>query len=854
MSDERLREIAEQVTSGLSDDPELRLDVQAEVLSHLEDTAACVVTEEGKSEEEAINRAARTFGSPVDLADSLREANRARMKTRALLRLAARAVLVPAALLLAVFLGYGGLVRVQEIILQIDKLHGSPFDSEWDNANTDPRLPKLPTLERPRTRQLREAREAAMGRMRGRFDNTENLRAVWVAHQHDADAATYFAYYAAFLRPKSDTPPYPSYDKNTGKLLPMQAPYPHATPDYRDPVFEQEMRLGMRVDPDNALYHYKLASYYLGRGIYAQEEYYAKPRVPKHDYIFDQHNIELGLREFQAGLRLPACRYYGCAMLDKRLALLPPPRYTEDYLQRIMLVFSEWFPYLSESRNMARGVCGGMRVLIAQGRLHEAEPLLHAWKPLSRQLTGGADTLVELLTANTEAKMLAQATADIDRQLGRETDAQRTLTELQQFTASAEALRARQAQQREADHDDPLPRYGSPLVYLLIPIAADNLYTKNDLAPLGLHLRIMIEEGVVAVLMVLLTLAMLWTALRGTDMLLRARGKTAPPLLLLPPLRETVKIAGYGVLLPLLAYEVYLHTPILSGWAYGVTNQGLRWRMYGELLVVGGLLLGMPVALAKRYLRQRCRALGMSIPGASNWLRPVQGVAVSLGWLGLFGVIYLLVTKPAESNVSLVIGFLIVVLAVMLLYVALRRRWLPFSPNALASLREARNRLRSAWPRVLSPALRLILVCAGWLALLSLGQALFSYSQGPDLLAVATVCFSAALVLLIPLLLWSVAQSRRRTARAARPVPAELTYRGTMARSLVPVYALAIVLLAAFRPYLAYQEARYLAQDHLILIRDTADAGTPIERKVTRALQHEMLQQADALHFPKVGR
>ncbi|HEY3377885.1 MAG TPA: hypothetical protein VGL77_10370 [Armatimonadota bacterium] len=857
MADERLREIAEQVTSGLCDDPELRLDVQAEVLSHLKDTAR-VVAEEGKSNDEAADFAVRTFGSPVELADSLREANRPRMKTRALLRLAARALLIPAAVLLAVLLGYGGLARLQVLMHPLYALLDRPvYDSDPGDSILGVRLPTLPALELPSTRQHREAQEAMLERMRGKPANTDDLRAVWVAHQHDVDAAEYFAYYAAFLSPKSNRPSYPSIDEKTGKPLPGQTPDPHTAADFRDPAYEHEMRLGMRIDPTNACYHYKLASYFLERGIYAQEEQTTEKGVQKRDYVLNQQYLDLGLREFQAGLRLPICRYYGMAMVDKRLALLPPPRYTEDYLQRITLSFSELFPYLAESRSMVRKVCGGMRVLVAQGRVREVEPLLCAWKPLGRQLTGGAELLIALLVANTDEKVLAQTSADIDRKLGRKAAAQRTLRELQQFTAPIEDLRARARTVRERArkegtlHPGLLLHYGSMLTSTLMPIGAEIMYTKDDLAPLWLHQRVLFEEGVVAALMVLLTFAMLWTALHGTVLLLRARGKTAPPLLLLPPRHETLKIAGYGVLLPLLVYEVYLHTPILNGWAYGGMPEELVLRTFVELLAMGGLLLYMPVILAQRYLWQRCRTLGMTLPGART-RRPVPCALVMLGWLGLLADVYLIVIFHGHHNYSQAVAALTVVLASVLLYLA-RRYWLPLSFHDLARLRKASQRHRAFRARVRKRNLRLVLVWVGWLALLCV-SAICRFCEEPDLQAMAPVCFVVAAVLLIPIILWNGAQYRPRTEGPARAVPADLTSRGTIARSLVPVYALTIVLLAAYRPYLAYKEAKYLAQDHLILIRNTADGGTPIERKLVRTLQHDMLRQADALHFPEAGR
>ena len=85
------------------DDPELRLDVRAELASHIEELTASFQAE-GKTPEESVELALKAFGSPADIAGDLAAANRGRMRLRALARLAARALLVPAAVVLAVAL------------------------------------------------------------------------------------------------------------------------------------------------------------------------------------------------------------------------------------------------------------------------------------------------------------------------------------------------------------------------------------------------------------------------------------------------------------------------------------------------------------------------------------------------------------------------------------------------------------------------------------------------------------------------------------------------------------------------------------------------------------------------------
>lgn len=112
--DERITQFVEDVTGGLAADRELRLDVQHELTDHLERTAEAF-REEGMDDAASTAQALKVFGAPVEIAGELLEANKRRMHWRALLRLALQAVAIPAAIIVAVLLGYSGLVRIQDV-------------------------------------------------------------------------------------------------------------------------------------------------------------------------------------------------------------------------------------------------------------------------------------------------------------------------------------------------------------------------------------------------------------------------------------------------------------------------------------------------------------------------------------------------------------------------------------------------------------------------------------------------------------------------------------------------------------------------------------------------------------------
>lgn len=94
--------LADNATEGLRGDPELRLDVRQELISHLQETAeACRA--EGHSDAESTAFAIKAFGPATDIAADLASANVTRMRLRGLARLAARMVLVPLSLAVAVW-------------------------------------------------------------------------------------------------------------------------------------------------------------------------------------------------------------------------------------------------------------------------------------------------------------------------------------------------------------------------------------------------------------------------------------------------------------------------------------------------------------------------------------------------------------------------------------------------------------------------------------------------------------------------------------------------------------------------------------------------------------------------------
>lgn len=735
--DERISTLVTQVTAGLRADPELCLDVQAEVTRHLEDTVAQYEAD-GKGSEESVNEALQVFGSPLELADTIQQANARRMRLRARLRLAVNALLIPVALLVALLLCGWQMRRVSSIYNYFRLMVGLSSDIPVHVITPNPslvamyigRLLQFPAKSLGTSHGFNNGIESAGYNNQTLPGYANKLRILWEQHRHDPDGYSYFAYYTNYLNPERGI---------------------------KDKVFEDDMRLGEKIEPNNALYNYKLAHYYLSFGLVSRDEKAHKKGEQITDDLLDQRMMELGISEFKRGLAKPYLKSYHGAMLKKRLALLPAPRFSEDYIQRECSIYAEFLPEMSGQRTLARQLSGCMRILAAQGRLNEVAPLLNAWKPFGRQYFGsGQDTIIQLLVGNVNVKLLAKSAAEVETQLGQAQRGIQTLAELQRFCKPMTDYHNRINQ--KFDYTT-LPSYqhGSLITILLMKDTWNDL-TLRDLSPLRNAEQALWMEMALTFITILILFAVLWATYRWLTVLLTTRSGVVSPLLLLPTRNEFIQIVGYGVLLPLIAYAVYYAIPFLSRRNYGMLAPGMSLQQWGEWLVMTVVLLALPAGLATHFIRRRCRALG--VPTTNVWQEYRHKLIMGAFFIAAAGCLY----------------------GVYFCWMHLVEDWTP-------------------------------------------------------------VIFFVSLVLLGADIVGIVIYMHRT-------VSGFLFFDGTIARSLIPVYALVILLISCAHPYLLYQETYWFTQDRIIFNADQSNTNIfGLENRVTTRLQHEMMQAAKEMGF-----
>lgn len=233
MEDRNFEKLASEAAAGLAKDPELYLDVKQELESHLEETADRFLGARNDTEASA-ELAEKAFGSPLDVAAELLAANKRRMRLRALIRLALGALVIPVAVLLAVYMGYGRMARAQSNLATMTALIGA--------GEPRVKLPEPPFASRLFARP--GASDPVLKVFTDGIDKPERIRAYWLAHQDERGSEMFYAYYTVTLCHH-----YQNKDKG----------------EY--PEYVRGLRDGEKVEPQNALYNVLLADYYLMRGL-----------------------------------------------------------------------------------------------------------------------------------------------------------------------------------------------------------------------------------------------------------------------------------------------------------------------------------------------------------------------------------------------------------------------------------------------------------------------------------------------------------------------------------------------------------------------------------------------------------
>ncbi len=629
MDERSFEQLTDQAASGLKPDRELFLDVKQELRGHLEEKAEHF-EHEGHSPEDSIDLAKKSFGSPLDVAAELLDANRKRMKFRSLLRIGIGALIVPLAIILALYVGYGRVAHFLRIAAPLN------FDIYRKS------VPQLPTLPFYGTNRYQTERGAEFVRqLEGSQGHAENIRQYWAAHRQDPDSYKYYAYYAIYLDIK--------------------------TTDER--TFVDAMRLGEKIEPQNALYNVCLAEYYLHRGIQSQDEKSNDKGIAVTDDMLDRRNFELGIAEFRKASGKPYMHTYQMEILRKRLDALPSPLFAEDYLRLISISASQNFPHLAGYRNLARKIPGCARILISQGRNAEAGELMDSWKPYTKLLlSDGNNTLIHALVTTAIGKVLTKEVPSVYDKLGERAKAQAVRDASTKFSRIRQEWMDEVPSKERDAFDKTIQQHGSMLAgSLLSSYGGDSIITDQELTPARMADHVLIEELFVQILMILLMLALLGTLLQGTIWLYKLRRAASVPLLLMLPAKELLRALLLGIALPMAVYWIYSRLPVIGGREFGWLS-GMRTRFIWELCTLGFIMLWLPVNIVRRSIRKRCTELNIALPNKKE--ESTVGWKVMGATLAAIFVTAITICSPADTTSQILrsagIGLAIVIMALSL--------------------------------------------------------------------------------------------------------------------------------------------------------------------------------------------
>jgi hypothetical protein len=616
------------ITAGLRDDPELRLDVRAELAAHVEDKAEDL-RRGGASEDEAQTQAVAALGEVTEVAAGLERGNRRRLNRRAWARRLLRFALVPAAVVIAVLCSD---LQWAEAFGMVGQMDGGPVGiRSWlDELATRAslRTPKVPLF----TASPRELWESEPGNR------------IYYADYITHDVATTL---------QSTTTP--ADEKQRESLLAI-------------------LETARTLDPDNARYDYLRAAILLRGACEVNAEDGPKGPDGKRGLgtltwkIQDRARLDQAMAHLLCGLRKPEFRRYGKEMLALRLEAMGPANRLVQRIQRFSVSASTLLPDLATLRQLARVSYLYGDQLAQEGRVEEARPFLDAWKTLTIQLNSDSWTLIDCLVVTALASGLPEHSARVYERLGLADAAARSRHDGDLLGRPGREWRERRNDPavREADavHWKEMRLYAGVLTGVLLPTLNERPTRQEYAASRRLEYAVAMQAGatllsalLLAAMLACLVISLRWRFVSGGEVI---------PILLLPDATRVVQTLVLGVVLPLALFAgVVLFVPISGQW---FSANAAMHKVLGEFLLLATAILLVPTWLTVREARRRCRELGIPygrsaavwglvplllgvVAVAATWWVPPRPTGPSAAGMGsvIVTALVLAVTAPAAG-------------------------------------------------------------------------------------------------------------------------------------------------------------------------------------------------------------
>jgi hypothetical protein len=577
----RLDEIADVVTEGLKDDPVLRLDVRSEILSHLLDKVDEIVETEGKPREEAIELAIKSLGPVPELAEDIWSANRKRMRFDALVKWGIRVALVPAAVLTALLATLPGLLMTGMLAVEL-------FSPSYDGSSFGKHLNILLNVIGRGSLQLSKEKVFLIYGDRRRPTTPEQQRAIW---EKNPENRVYYGNYISYLADGGGT-----------GLNDMDR-------------FEEEIRRGEQLDPENSRYNYLLAGMFLKHaGEYRRESISVNESFTSHYIVKDRSLLDRAMDEALKGLKKPGYKRYATEMRIERLDGLPEDRHLDERFAKAGIAVGVSLPDSLHIQHITLIAPHYAELMLAEGKKERAREVMHLWKDLTAKLINDSYKLTDILIALFAAKVSLNDTvyARAYEKIGDPSFAAASQKSARQLSDLFTAWLARNKQNNEKRNNVS----AGMLTRIFLP-AFGKSPDPEDLRAGRLLEYTLLEQSWTGVTAIVLLLFMAGAGIVTLRWRLFPGEGGGSPLLLLPDRKTAFRIFILGVVLPIATFFVYTRIAGLGGREISVWAS---WpQAAAELCMLGAAIVGSTLFLASRAVRRKCRSLDVPMPPSSGF-------------------------------------------------------------------------------------------------------------------------------------------------------------------------------------------------------------------------------------------
>lgn len=571
-------------THPLRIDPELQQEIRHELLTHLEDSAA-EYQSAGASEQEAAEQAIKSFGDADQLASQLLSANRRRIRFRQVAKWTMRAVLPPAAAVIAVSLAWEALLSVMAIQMMGYATRQSPppwATHLWDHSQSQV-LHQLSSADRL----IFESQG------RNSLANARELVQRWP--NNPIYQANYTAQASLLISPRL---PLQSLD-----LTPSDEKLVHRVLAIMDQ--------GEAVEPNNGYYNLMKAAVLFNASVRRLTDSASSPGFHYINYAGTRQQMTFSrllilqpqwfadaLTQFAQAAQKPIITSHTAGFAAKRIELLPKPRRLGD--QWIHMLFANSVPLtnLSQYQRVKEIVGDHVISLAEKGQVDAALALVANERAVAKRIAASAHWRAQLLVMTNWLFEMRGEEAMIYKIAGRTRDFKEITQHLDKtWRQRMRILRTTDSRQ-------------------LVPQAAglDRMLIFDNANPAQLDLATgrkaeyaVADQAAVAVLVILLLLAGMTFEVAP---LLAGWWRRERPLYIFVGWKRLGRVALLGGVLPILLYGVYAWLiPAARRDSLFVTLPR-TWVEYTFLATVIFILLDR---LGGKAVRARMRELGLPV-------------------------------------------------------------------------------------------------------------------------------------------------------------------------------------------------------------------------------------------------